>query len=105
MFESICSCFLILARDAQEPVANRPLITVAKECTKTRVVTLVRVLPGRNACEAAVAQFGVDYSGTVPHLPFAQCDRAHCECKYVPIGSEQLRRQYSTGKSSSKSPH
>ena len=34
----------------------------------------VRILPGRNACEAAVAQFGVDYSGNaVPHLPLAEC--------------------------------
>jgi hypothetical protein len=66
----------------------------------------VRVLPGRDACEAALAQFGVEYSGnTVPHLPLAQCTRDHCECKYVPIGSDQLRRLDATGKSPSKSQH
>ena len=66
----------------------------------------VRVLPGRNACEAAVAQFGVEYSGnTVPHLPLAQCTRDHCECRYVPIGSDQLRALDATGKSPSKSHH
>ncbi len=66
----------------------------------------VRILPGRDACEAALAQFGVEYSGsTVPHLPLAQCTRALCECKYAPIGSDQFRRLYATGKSSSKSPH
>ncbi len=66
----------------------------------------VRILPGRNACEAAVAQFGVDYSGNaVPHLPLAECTRDLCECKYVPVGSDQFRRVYATAKSSSKSPH
>ena len=77
-----------------------------KNVQKLGLLRAVRVLPGRNACEAAVAQFGVDYSGnTVPHLPFAKCDRSDCECRYVPIGSDQLRRQYSTGESSTKSPH
>ena len=66
----------------------------------------VRVLPGRNACEAAIAQFGVEYSGnTVPHLPLAQCTRDRCECEYVPIGSDKLRQLNSTGKSSPKSSH
>ena len=64
----------------------------------------VRVLPGRNACEAALAQTGVEYSGNaVPHLPLAQCTGDHCECKYVPIGSDQLRALDVTGKSPSKS--
>ena len=66
----------------------------------------VRVLPGRNACDAALAQFGVNYSGnTVPHLPLAQCTRDHCECKYVAVGSDQLRALDATGKSPSKSHH
>ena len=66
----------------------------------------VRVLPGRDACEAVLAQFGVEYSGdTVPHLPLAQCTRDRCECEYVPIGSDKLRQLNSTGKSSPKSSH
>ena len=66
----------------------------------------VRILPGRDACEAALTQFGVEYSGNaVPHLPLAQCTRERCECKYVPIGSDQFRRLDATGKSPSKSPH
>ena len=60
----------------------------------------VRILPGPNACEMVVAQFGIDYLVTdLPRLPLGQCARDHCECKYVPIGSDKLRRQYSTGKS------
>jgi hypothetical protein len=40
-----------------------------------------------------------------PNLPLAQCTRDRCECKYVPIGSDQLRRLDATEKSSSKLPH
>jgi hypothetical protein len=66
----------------------------------------VSILPGRNACEAAIAQFGIDYSGnTVPHLPLAQCTRDHCECKYVPVGSAQLHALDAAGKSPSKPQH
>ena len=52
----------------------------------------VRILPGRGACEAVLAQFGREYpANTVPHLPLPQCTRDRCECKYVPIGSKKLR--------------
>jgi len=65
----------------------------------------VRISPGPNACEAARSQYGVEYLGNVvPHLPLAQCTRANCECKYTPVGSEQLRRLNATGKSSFKLP-
>jgi hypothetical protein len=66
----------------------------------------VRILPGRDPCDAVLAQFGVEYLGnTVPHLPLAQCTRDRCECKYVPISSAQLRRLDATQKTSSKPPH
>ena len=59
----------------------------------------VRILPGRDACEAVQAQFGSEYPGnTVPHLPLPQCTRDRCECKYVPIGSKKFRRLRATGK-------
>ena len=59
----------------------------------------VRILPGRDACEAVLAQFGREYPGnTVPHLPLPQCTRDRCECRYVPIGSEKFRRLRATKK-------
>ena len=77
-----------------------------KNAQRLGLLRAVRVLPGRNACESALAQFGVEYSGnTVPHLPLAQCTRDICECKYGPIGSDKFRRVYVTGKSPSKSQH
>jgi hypothetical protein len=55
----------------------------------------VRVSPGPCACDAARSQDGVEYLGDiVPRLPLAQCTCEHCECKYVPVGSEQLHRLY-----------
>jgi hypothetical protein len=64
------------------------------------------ILPGRDACEAAIEQFSAVYSGdTLPQLPLAQCSCDHCDCKYLPIGSDELRRLDLTGKSSSKSLH
>jgi hypothetical protein len=57
----------------------------------------VRILPGRNACEAVLEQFGREYLGnTVPHLPLPQCTGGSCECKYVPIGSQKFRRLRAT---------
>ena len=51
----------------------------------------VRVLPGRNACEAAKEQFGIDYLGNnLPNLPLAQCTHASCECEYVAVGGGKL---------------
>lgn len=65
----------------------------------------VSISPGPEACEAARSQCGVEYLGdVVPRLPLTQCTRDQCECKYVPIGSEQLRRLYAAEKSSSDLP-
>jgi hypothetical protein len=65
----------------------------------------VRILPGPDACEAARSQYGIEYLGNVvPRLPLAQCPCDYCECKYVPIGSEQLRRLHVSGKPLSKLP-
>jgi hypothetical protein len=65
----------------------------------------VHLSPGRGACEAARSQRGLEYMGNVvPRLPLAQCTRDRCECKYVPVGSEQLRRLDANEKPSSK-PH
>ena len=65
----------------------------------------VSISLGPSACEAARSQYGVEYLGNaVPRLPLAQCTRDHCECDYVPVGSEQMRRLRATGKSSSKLP-
>jgi hypothetical protein len=64
----------------------------------------VHISPGRGACEAVQSQRGVEYLGNhVPRLPLAQCTRDRCECKYVPVGSEQLRRLDINGKPSAKS--
>ncbi len=53
----------------------------------------VRILPGREACEAVVAQFGTEYSTkNLPSLPLALCTRDQCDCKYVPVGSDKFRR-------------
>ena len=53
----------------------------------------VRILPGDHCCEAARAQDKVEYFGTaVPGLPLAQCTQTSCECDYVPVGSEKLKR-------------
>lgn len=57
----------------------------------------VRILPGRDACEAVLGQFGREYPGnTVPRLPLRRCTRNRCECKYVAIGSEKFRRLRTT---------
>ena len=65
----------------------------------------VRILPGSDACEAARSQYGVEYLGdVVPRLPLARCTRHHCDCKYVPVGSEQLCQLDATEKPSSKLP-
>lgn len=61
----------------------------------------VRIAPGANACEAA--RKGTNYRGdAVPRLPLAECTRDHCECKYVPVGSERLRSLYAGEKRQSK---
>jgi len=63
-----------------------------KNAHRLGLLRSVRILPGRDACEAAVSQFGVDYPGkSVPTLPLAQCKHDCCDCKYVPIGSEKFR--------------
>jgi hypothetical protein len=53
----------------------------------------VCVSPGRRACDAARLQYGLEYLGNiVPRLRLAECMGEHCECKYVPLGSEQLHK-------------
>lgn len=65
----------------------------------------VCISPGPGACDAARSQNRVEYLGiAVPRLPLPQCTRDYCECQYVPIGSQKLRRLSATGKPSSKSP-
>ena len=66
-------------------------IRALKNAQRLGLLRGVRILPGRNAYDAALAQFGVDYSGnTVPHLQLTHCPRDRRECKYIPIGSDQL---------------
>jgi hypothetical protein len=63
----------------------------------------VRIAPGPNACEAA--RKGTNYRGNaVPRLPLAECTCDHCECKYLPIGSDRLRSLYASEKRQSKQP-
>jgi hypothetical protein len=51
-------------------------------------------LPGRNACEAVLKQFGGECSvNTVPHLPLPQCTHDRCQCKFVPMGHEKFCRE------------
>ena len=51
----------------------------------------VRILPGRDACNAARRQTTVEYMGNVvPRLPLAQCTHATCECGYLPVGGGRL---------------
>lgn len=58
----------------------------------------VRVLPGREACQEVLKQFGSEYpADSVPHLPLAQCSLAQCQCKYVPLATEKFRRLRATG--------
>jgi hypothetical protein len=53
----------------------------------------VRISLGEHACEAARMQNKMEYLGNaVPRLPLAQCTRARCECDYVPVGTEKLKR-------------
>jgi len=61
------------------------------------LVRYVHILPGRISCEAARSQHGVEYLGNaVPPLPLARCTHNHCECKYMPVGSDKLRQLYGT---------
>jgi hypothetical protein len=53
----------------------------------------VRISPGRLACETAMAQAKMEYLGhAVPRLPLAKCTRGTCECDYIAVGTEKLRR-------------
>ena len=66
----------------------------------------VFVLPGRNACDAAIEQFSAVYPGDdLPDLPLAQCTCENCDCRYHPIGSDQLGVLNLTGEPPSKSRH
>jgi hypothetical protein len=62
-------------------------VRALRNAQKLGLLRGVRILPGRDACERVLAQFGSEYTGdTVLDLPLPQCTRARCECKYVPIG-------------------
>ena len=51
-------------------------------------------MPGRNACEAVLKQFGSECpANTVPHLPLPQRTHDCGQCKYVPIGREKFCRE------------
>ena len=66
----------------------------------------VRVLPGPNACEAVLKQFASEYpANAAPSLPLPQCTSDHCQCKYVPVGSEKFRRHCTAEKPPLKSLH
>jgi hypothetical protein len=57
------------------------------------LLSCVRILAGRQACEAVKAQDRTEYLGNaVPLLPLAQCTRAYCQCDYMPLGTKKLRR-------------
>lgn len=61
----------------------------------------IRVSPGRDACEAAQLQNGVEYPwNLVPALPLPQCTCDLCECKYLSTGTAQLCRLNAIGKPS-----
>lgn len=58
----------------------------------------VRILPGREACQEVLKQFGSEYpTDSLPHLPLAQCSFVQCQCKYVPVGTEKFRRLRAAG--------
>jgi len=62
----------------------------------------VRILPGDAPCTAARSQLGLEYLGDkVPHLPLPECTNERCDCRYVPVGSEQLRGLNAAGNPSS----
>jgi hypothetical protein len=60
---------------------------------KLGLLRSVRIAPGPDACETAQSQRDIEYLGnTVPKLPLVGCTREHCECDYLPTGSDLLRR-------------
>ena len=64
----------------------------------------VRISSEPDACEAVRSQDGIEYMGNVvPRLPLAQCMSGHCECKYVPLGSDRLHRLSGAERSRPKS--
>jgi hypothetical protein len=66
----------------------------------------IRIIPGRKPCEAAIAQFGIEYPGNaVPRLPLARCSCDRCECEYMPIGSERFYGLDAIARSPRKPPH
>lgn len=80
------------------------MLRALKDAQRLGLLRGVFILPGRDACAAAVEQFSAIYTGdTVPPLPLAQCTCDHCECNYLPIGSDESDRSDMTGKSSSGS--
>jgi hypothetical protein len=80
------------------------MLSALKDAQRLGLLRGVFILPGRDACAAAVEQFSAIYTGeTVPSLPLAQCTCDRCECNYLPIGSGESDRSDLPGKSSSGS--
>ena len=87
--------------DAQGFVADCPHVKCDQERIRAGLLRGVFILPGRDACAAAVEQFSAIYTGeTVPPLPLAQCTCDHCECNYLPIGNGESDRLDLSEKSS-----
>jgi hypothetical protein len=64
-----------------------------KNAHRIGLLRAVRIEPGHSSCDAARSQQGTEYLGNaVPRLPLVQCTNDQCECRYVPKGSEKLRR-------------
>jgi len=64
-----------------------------RKAHKLGLLRSVCISPGSDACDAAQSQRGIEYLGsTVPRLPLAGCTRPYCDCEYLSIGSDQLRR-------------
>ena len=75
------------------PVQIARSLRAFRNAHRLELLRSVCVSPGRRACDAARSQYGLEYLGNiVPRLPLAECTCEHCECKYVPLGSEQLQK-------------
>jgi hypothetical protein len=69
------------------------MLSALKDAQRLGLLRGVFILPGRDACAAAVEQFSAIYTGdTVPSLPLAQCTCDRCDCNYLPIGCGALNR-------------
>ena len=106
MFEGGCPKQLIIVLRCKTPSQIARALRGLRNAQKLGLLRAVFILPGPDACDAAIEQFSATYSGdNVPNLPLAQCTCDNCDCKYLPIGSDKLRQLDLTEKSSSESLH